>query len=199
MLRLAEFVLDKDNSAVFDLLCYYFIGDENNFIINADKLGVKNPSLKKGILMPGVYGCGKTMMMRLFNKNARQCFIIRRAKDIAEEYSYSKEKKISDEYVYLFDNAAAGLSSNDVFNQKYSGLCIDEVGGEEVKNNYGNKANVIGDLIEQRYSMGFTGVYLHGTTNLTAKQLESHYGGRVASRMREIFNFIQLPGGDRRK
>jgi len=68
------------------------------------------------------------------------------------------------------------------------GMCIDDLGTEDIKNHYGNKKNVIGDLIELKYAKKTTGIYLHGTTNLTAEQLKDFYGSRVTSRMREIFN-----------
>ena len=91
----------------------------------------------------------------------------------------------------------------------YAGLCLDDIGTEDVKVNYGNRKSVIGDIIEQRYSIiekledpdnikNNCGDLLHATTNLSSPQLVEYYGGRVTSRMREIFNFIELPGNDRR-
>lgn len=198
-----KFTLDDDNEDLFDLLCYYFIEDEVKFISTANRMGVKNPSLKKGLLIPGHYGCGKTWMMQLFSRQTKQCFDIVRAKDIAEEYLTSKDKRIPKMYLNPFDvndeNNNRGYVTSDIFNQKYIGMCIDDLGSEAIQNNFGNKMNVIGDLIESRYASGFTGAFLHGTTNLAAKDIEGFYGKRVSSRMREIFNFIALPGGDRRK
>ena len=69
----------------------------------------------------------------------------------------------------------------------------------DLKNRYGNKKNVIGYLLEKRYANGHVGIMLHATTNLTADQRNAYYGGRVVSRMRKIFNFIELRGKDRRK
>jgi hypothetical protein len=40
--------------------------------------------------------------------------------------------------------------------------------------------------------------YFHCTTNLTGNELQQKYDSRVRSRMREMFNFIELPGHDRR-
>lgn len=189
------FKIDKDNENVFNLLCMYHTG--NVIFLNlAEKIGVKNPSLDKGILLAGVYGTGKSFMMKLFQQSVRQVYNIRTAKEIAQAYLDSKEKKIPEEYILPFP-----LASNDdqTFRQPIAGLCIDDIGREAVKNSFGNVSNVIGDLIEERYINKNTGVLLHGTTNLTAKQLNEYYGGAVTSRMREIFNFIELPGEDRRK
>lgn len=199
-----KFVLDEDNENLFDLLCYYFISDEENFVKKAEKMNVVNPSLKKGLLLPGKFGCGKTWMMKLFSRNAKQSYEIIRAKDISQEFLLSKNKQIPDCYLRPFRNNAAEntdycIPLEEVFNQLNLGMCIDDLGSEDVKNNFGNVVNVIGDLIEHRYAVGFTGIFLHATTNLNANQLKEFYGGRVASRMREEFNFIELPGEDRRR
>lgn len=201
------FVLDGDNKSFFELLCRYFINDKV-FIDEARKMFPDLPndepvnwSLDKGLLICGNFGSGKTWMMKLFQKNARQTYYMRSAKKIAQDYLNSgkgkdKDVDIPEEYVNLFENP---LNDGSVFYQKFSGLCIDDLGAENKKNNFGNVMNVIGDLIERRYEKRFTGVFLHATTNMTSGQLKEFYGERVTSRMREIFNFIELQGEDRRK
>lgn len=190
------FVVDKKNTDAFDLLCYYFIGDEKSFLELANKMEVKNPSLTKGILFAGNYGSGKTALMQLFSQNAKQVYFIRTAKQISSEFVNSVDKKIPEHYLEPFKNA---INDAAMMYQPLSGLCIDDIGSEEVKNNFGNKSNVIGDLIEERYHKKYCGLFLHGTTNLSSDELKSYYGERVTSRMREIFNFIELKGEDRRK
>ncbi len=192
-----DFVIDENNEDVFNLLCYYFIGDEDGFLKQARKFeSLENPSINKGILLCGNFGTGKTDMMRLFQKNNRQVYYTRSAKNIANEFLRSKEKDIPSEYLEPFK-----LAINDPVTmfQPIAGLCIDDFGRESEKNNFGNKSNVIGDLIELRYADKWTGVFLHGTTNLSATELANHYGEAVVSRKRQIFNFIELPGDDRRK
>ena len=195
-----KFELDAQNENIFNLLSYYFTNNPS-FVSFAEKLGVANPSLEKGILMCGVYGTGKSWMMKLFQKNARQVYIIRNAKEIAD--SYTKLKEIPKQYLEPIKNP---INDQSVFCQTFAGLCIDEIGAERVKNSFGNVSNVIGDLIEIRYNYlddankkTLIGPFLHGITNLTTEQLKEHYDGRVYSRMCEIFNYVELPGEDRRK
>lgn len=195
-----KFTLDENNEKLFELMCYYFMEDPN-FVIMGTKMGFKNLSLEKGLFIPGNFGVGKTWLMQLFQKNKRQVYYMRSAKDISQAYLNSgrdkkEEMKIPDEFIEPFKNAANDAA---VFFQPVSGLCIDDIGAENLKNNYGNVSNVIGDLIERRYEKKYTGVLLHGTTNMTGEQLKNYYGERVVSRMREIFNFIKLDGLDRRK
>lgn len=189
-----QFVIDDNNQVIFNLLCYYF-SEDKMFVPAAEEIGVKNPSLEKGIMLAGNFGVGKTWMMKLFMKNQRQVYFMRSAKDIANGFQTGGEEFL-EQYLKLFENAA---NDKDTFFQKYSGVCIDDIGTEDIKSHYGNKKNVIGDIIEQRYFSNLLGPYLHATTNLTATQLDSFYGGRVVSRLREKVNFISLNGNDRRK
>lgn len=188
-----KFKIDEANENIFSALCYYF-SDDKNFYTQTELLHVKNPSLSKGIMLAGNFGTGKTWMMKLFSKNQRQVFHVKNAKDIANDYQGNGVE--SADFVNKFKNPENDKAS---FFHPYAGLCIDDIGTEDIKNNFGNKKNVIGDLIEQRYSTGNTGVFFHATTNLNSDQLKSFYGERVVSRMKELFNFIEFPGNDRRK
>lgn len=190
-----QFELDVSNKIVFDLLCYYFAEDPA-FVKIATEMGCTGEiSLKKGIMLAGNFGTGKTWLLKLFAQNRRQTYYIRTAKEIASDYQTNGADAF-EKYLKLFENPV-----NDVATlyQKHSGLCIDDLGAEDAKNNFGNRINVLGDLIEGRYFNELTGPLLHVSTNLTTKALEQFYGGRVKSRLREIFNLIELPGNDRRK
>ncbi|RYZ26267.1 MAG: hypothetical protein EOP49_43610, partial [Sphingobacteriales bacterium] len=184
-----QFVLDEKNSFLFELLCYYF-SEDPRFEAMAEAAGAASPSLRKGIMLAGNFGVGKTWLMKLFQKNQRQTYYMRTAKQIADDYE-KEGAEAAERYTTKFRNPAGDRS---VLLQPYSGLCIDDIGSEDYKKHYGNARNVIGDLIESRYSKGETGIWLHGTTNLTGNQIEEYYGGRVRSRMREMFNFFELDG-----
>lgn len=189
-----KFILDEKNNILFELLCRYF-GNDLGFLSTASSLGVEAPSLDKGILLAGNFGVGKTWFMRLFQQNQRQVYYIKNCKDIANEFMEFGDAGM-EEYIEPKKNAVNDASC---FFQKVSGLCLDDIGTEDVKTHYGNKKNVIGDLLEHKYEKGSTGVLLHGTTNLTAEQIKEFYGNRVISRMKAIFNFVELKGKDRRK
>lgn len=196
-----EFKLDTQSEPIFNLLSYYFIKSPM-FVEIAEKMGVKNPSLDKGIMLASNYGVGKSDMVKLFSANQRQVYLVRTAKTIAQQFVNSKEKILPEEYVNPKVEGSSfinGYNDSTRFFHPISGLCIDDVGSENIKNNFGNIANVIGDLIEQRYEKKLTGELLHATTNMGKEELTSYYGERVVSRMREIFNWIVWEGKDRRK
>lgn len=197
-----ELVLDEHNEIVFELLCRYF-GNDKDFVSLAMAADIGDPSLEKGIMLCGIFGVGKTWMMELFRSNQRMCYQVMNAKDIAEDYRTFKVDPKSKDYEdplhkYLVDKKNA-VEDPSVFYQTHLGLCIDDIGTEDVKNNFGNKKNVIGDIIELRYQDKLYGKNFHATTNLTVEQLDQYYGGRVRSRLRQMFNFIELGGNDRRK
>lgn len=189
-----KFEMDEYNRIVYEMLLHYF-SNSSGFVSLAESAGVKNPSLEKGLLLTGVPGTGKTWLMRLFSRNQRQVFIIQNAKDISERYASSGWEGI-EEFMFPVKNP---INDYQAFLQPFSGLCIDDVGTEDVRQNFANKSNVIADIILQRYDKGYTGPLLHLTSNLKADQIAVTYGDRVASRMRERFNFIQIKGIDRRK
>jgi hypothetical protein len=189
-----RFKLDEHNEPVFNLLCHYF-SYEKEFVSLSGAMGVNNPSLDKGVLLGGNFGRGKTWLMSLFCKNNRQVYHVEQAKEVAKSFHIGGEEAIQKHY-HKIKNA---FNDPTVLFQEYSGLCMEDIGAEDIKNNYGNKTNVIGDILEARYVNGCMGAWFHGTTNLTAAQFDQFYGGRVSSRMRENVNFIELGGPDRRR
>lgn len=189
-----KFKIDDESQPLFDLLCMYFAND-SRFVTMAEKYGIENPALNKGLCLAGNFGVGKTWLMKLFCRNQRQVFHLVSAKVIANTFETSGEDGI-EIFIKPQKNPVNDASS---FYQTFAGLCIDDLGTEDVKTHYGNRKNVVGDLIELRYSNKATGPLLHATTNLTSDQLSEFYGGRIRSRLREIVNWIELPGNDKRK
>lgn len=189
------FKRDANNNWIFTALCLYFSEDDTFISLCKEHFKIKQPSLKKGLLLYGGFGTGKTWMAKLFQKNQRQVYHLKSAKDIAAAFQSDGEESL-ELFTEKYKNP---YNDPECFYQQFSGLCIDDLGTEDIKNHFGNKKNVIADIFELRYSKGNTGVFLHATTNLTYKQIEEFYGLRVMSRLHEMFNFIEMPGIDRRK
>jgi hypothetical protein len=145
--------------------------------------------LKKGFLVIGIPGTGKTTIMEyislwssLINKRPfKMCYA----------------KKECD---HAFESKATQLP-----NQFFKGnLCIDEVGHEKNFGKvWGKEVSYIGDLIESRYDTRH--LYLtHATTNIPIKEdkpfkLSDIYDKRIISRMHEMFNIFYLNGTDWRQ
>ena len=69
--------------------------------------------------------------------------------------------------------------------------CFDDLGAEQALKYYGNECNVLAEIIISRYDHYISSDMLtHLTTNLSATEIETMYGSRVRSRMREMFNLL---------
>ena len=71
--------------------------------------------------------------------------------------------------------------------------CFDDLGTENNLKYYGNDCNVMAEILLSRYDMFVSRKMItHLTTNLNSSEIESIYGIRVRSRMREMFNLISF-------
>lgn len=135
-------------------------------------------SFKKGILIRGNYGIGKTHVIKCLAGNKLQPIGM---------YSMIKiSEKIKEDGEY---NLQSG------FKKTY----LDDVGTEEPTiNHYGTKINFFKDFIEKAYNWhDYSQLII--TTNCSFDEIEEKYGGRVRSRMAEMFNVINVTGEDFRK
>lgn len=157
---------DEDRDILFKL-CNYFIGEEEN----CEKFGL---DLKKGILLTGPVGCGKTSLMKLLK------FLVPHHRP----YQVIPTRNVT----FAF-NHIGYKTIEDYGNGSY--LCFDDLGVEPIGRFFGKDCNVIGEILLSRYELFLKyGVRTHATTNLNADELEERYGVRVRSRMRQLFNLI---------
>jgi hypothetical protein len=193
------FVIDADNRGVIIKLIYYFFLSET-FESFTDNNG-NNYSLKKGIMLRSANsGTGKTVIMKLFSRSTNwsdginfnsylQTRVVNTKKVIS---SYRKDGETIFHQYEQFDNSKPIIYS----------YMFDELGREDTEANYyGNKCNVMQKILQDRYDMFIDKkVKTHCTTNIVdGNDIEKIYGRFIRSRMREMFNVIDLPGNDRRK
>lgn len=169
-------VADSDVSLVHDLMVYA-IGDKNTAL----RRGL---DLRKGILLSGPVGCGKTSLMALVNyffPKAKQ-YRIQSARNISFEFEKEGFKVIQR---YVKGDVPLGLVHS------YPVFCFDDLGVEQVQKHYGNPCDVMGEILLSRYDLFVSrNLLTHLTTNLSASEIEDRYGNRVRSRMREMFNLV---------
>lgn len=196
-----KFQIDKNNEHVFMLLCLYFSNNKEfeQFGIE-DKSGkiVVPYSLKKGIaLVSQTKGTGKNTFMDLFSRNKRQPFIGIETETIATQYA-----KKGEDTILLYSNTLPVSQTPSLFYFSKLGICFNDVGREVNKNHYGPAANVMSQLFFKLNTNGknthdWSGFHL--TSNFIGDEFEKRYDDAIRSRMREMFNFIELTGPDRRK
>lgn len=166
-------ICEIDYETIYKLLIYV-IRDKKE----ANKL---NLDLRKGILLSGTIGCGKTSLMHLLK---------------AFTYPFYDYKIITCRDV-AFSFAKNGYEAMTAYNQiqnkstRLVSYCFDDLGAEQQIKHYGNDCNVMAEILISRYEhFIINNSITHITTNLSASEIESFYGNRVRSRMREMFNLI---------
>ncbi len=173
-----NFKLYQQDKAVIYLLLCYFLKDE----LAAPELEL---DLRKGLLVTGPVGCGKTSLMNLmrFLVPSNQSFRIRSAREIAMAYSIHG-------YEVLMQYTRQSFNQ---FSRAPVTWCFDDLGTEPMVMYYGNDCNTMAQILLSRYDHYiYDGMLTHITTNLTSKEIENKYGYRVRSRIRELCNLISF-------
>lgn len=167
-------VMDDDNLHLIKTICF-FLSEDPRF---ESELGY---SFKKGLLIRGVSGLGKTFLFQCAASNGLNPVLIINMLEIAEEIRANGEFTIPMKHEKV--------------------LYLDDVGTEEhTVNHYGTKINFFKNFIELTYQRnehrGFGKLVV--STNNNFDQLEEKYGFRVRSRMKDMFNIVDVKGYDRR-
>ena len=166
-------ILEYDHPIIFKLIAY-FLKDEATcfqYHINPDK----------GIILSGPVGCGKTTLMNLMKLLAapENKFAIKSCRDLSFEF-------IQDGYQVIHKYSCGKLNHSDP-----KALCFDDLGTESNLKYFGNECNVMAEILLSRYDCYISKrTKTHITTNLSASEIEKHYGIRVRSRLREMCNLI---------
>ena len=166
-----DFKIEDENKLPVELLLEYFS--------NNPEFEKKGYSLKKGIMLYGKLGVGKSTLMRLLARNDKLNYNSVNCREISLGYEKDGVNSIW-QYIEKESNRSMGY-------------CFDDLGVESDKPNYGIMANVMADVLLLRYEHGAPFYRTHVATNLTADQLKARYGDRLFSRFKEMFNVISFP------
>ena len=167
-----------------------------------------NPK-KFGLMLCGTCGNGKTTLMyaiqsatsMLSKAGAFNVKILEKEKTMSGEYVdrwNEYENKISINIIHVKEIIAKSKDFHEMENLKNKPyLGIDDMGVEpkEVLD-YGNVCNPVLELLEYRYDRQLTTFI---TTNLTPREIEEHYGVRLADRLREMIEKVVFSDGSYRK
>ena len=162
-----QFRLYEEDREILYRLSNYFIKDE-------EKCQSLDVDIKKGLLLTGPVGCGKTSFMKLLPHIVpfERKYVVIPSRNVTFSFNHLGYKTIED------------FGDSGYF-------CFDDLGIEPQGRFFGQDCNVLGEVLLSRYEIFQRhGVKTHGTTNLDADEIEERYGSRVRSRMRSMFNII---------
>lgn len=187
MLLGKRFHIPENERGIILGILAWFLEDE----LVAEKMNIE---LNKGILLSGPIGCGKTTLFKLMQNfpTKRRGFGIVSTRQIVSEFMQSGYE--------ILEKYSRGNFSHDIRTPK--AYCFDDLGTETTSKYFGNDCNVMAEILLTRYDLfKEKGIITHITTNLSATEIESQYGNRLRSRMREMFNLFgyEENSGDKRK
>lgn len=164
--------VNEGNRRFITALCF-FVSRDDRFM---SELGY-DP--QKGLLIRGATGIGKTFLVQCIKNNELNPIKIESMLDITEQ--------MRDKGSYQIDMGECKL------------LYFDDVGTEEAAvKNYGTNLMFFKNFIENYYLKHKTFNTLMVSTNLNFKAMTEVYGFRVVSRLRDMFNVIDVSGKDMR-
>lgn len=187
------FVIDDENRWAYTQLTKWLFGDCTMQAQDPDTGAVVAGRLRAGIYLAGRTGTGKSWALNIMQMLAR---------------AYDIQVTLGGEQRCLFWNAVEAGQISDQYaadgnirTYKRTGvLCIQDLGAEPAETLYmGNRLQPVRQVIEQRGDSGGVITLFSSNLPMAHKMLADRYGDRVASRLREMCNYIELNGKDRRK
>lgn len=179
-----QFQFDQQAESFLKLLSCYFSGDERakNFLKSENHKVINDWSFKKGLLLAGSTGLGKSLTMRAAAM----------AHFPGHEFTFNPCNTVVAQY------EQDGPKKTQAF---FQGIrCLDDFGTEPKAIWYGKQHEFFRMVLEARYNAFIhSGLITHITTNLTIDQIGTRYGLHIESRLYEQFNIIVMAGKDRRK
>jgi DNA replication protein DnaC len=167
-----KFILNGFNQKLIKSICF-FISRDHRFETDLSY------SLSKGLLIRGISGLGKTFVVKCAANNPLNPIHVESMIEISDEIKHEGEYFIN-------------MSGKKI-------LYLDDVGTEEpTVNHYGTKISFFKNFIEMYYLQNKPFCNLMISTNNSFSEMEEKYGFRVRSRIKDMFNIVDVNGEDMR-
>lgn len=152
--------------------------------------GSVRPGTRRGLMLLGVPGCGKTTRMEAMAELFG--FPVLRAADMVQKVSLAS-------YNGTVKDICNFPRFGNVSNPRCYDLVIDDLGIEPpVVNNFGTRHDYMEEVLAERYEAMRRGAVTHFSSNLTAEQIKERYGDRIYSRLKAMCIVVTMPNRDLR-
>tara|TARA_R110000765_G_scaffold96786_2_gene182210 strand:+ start:1735 stop:2397 length:663 start_codon:yes stop_codon:yes gene_type:complete len=178
-----DFEVDSSNKSFLQHFCKYWNRDKAFELL-------ENISLRKGLLVFGSYGTGKTSSFQIIQNMAKHYqvrelwFPAISTQEVVAKFNLERNKEDVIQYysrgVFLFDDLGAEMEGNNIFQ-------------------YGKEEVFVRILLNRYRNFESLGIKTHITTNLNLSQIEHRYGKQLVDRFIKMFNLLRLDGPSRRK
>ena len=190
--RTPKFTIDDENRFTYTNVLKWANGDKTAQALNPETRAKEAANMKAGIYIAGNTGSGKTWCLELLRE-----YIAATSMKIVlngDETPFSIFNIRADEISTTF--AATGDLSRYV---DVDILCIQDVGTEPRETLFmGNRVEVIRTILERRGDRCGKITLITSNFPFTHDAFRERYGDRVVSRLREMVNYYEIKGKDRR-
>lgn len=175
-----QLILDPETANAIEIICQY-ANQEPEF----EKDG---RSFKKGLWICGNFGSGKTQIMKAYKELQQKLGKVVGLQTCGDMNArFLKRDEMNRE--------PARYEGIKTFSNPFDQVerIFDDLGEEETTVvDYGNRISVMAHILNERYKGLTNGTITHVTTNLSMAQVQEKYGGRIESRISEMFNILKL-------
>lgn len=191
--RSAKFAIDAENRFTYENMIRWVHGDPEMKCVDPETKSIIPGRLDAGIYIAGNTGSGKSWTLEIMSA---YCLIDNVQVQVGETqrclyWSNVRTDTICDEY-----------TTDGTFDRfkKISVVGFQDLGAEPLESMYmGNRMNVMRQILEHRGDRSDQITLITSNLPMEHKMFIDRYGDRVASRMREMCNYFELTGQDRRK
>lgn len=191
--RSEKFAIDAENRFTYENMIRWVHGDPEMKCVDPETKSIIPGRLDAGIYIAGNTGSGKSWTLEIMSA---YCLIDNVQIQVGETqrclyWSNVRTDTICDEY-----------TTDGTFDRfkKISVVGFQDLGAEPLESMYmGNRMNVMRQILEHRGDRSDQITLITSNLPMEHKMFIDKYGDRVASRMREMCNYFELTGQDRRK
>lgn len=191
--RNPAFVIDNENRFAYENVIRWVMGDPSMLALDPTTKLPVDGRLEAGIYVAGNTGTGKSWLLEIMSAF---CLVDNPRVTIGENTRPLRWVNFRTDY--LCDEYA---TKGDISRYKSMPIIgLQDLGSEPRESLYmGNRLCVLGSVLESRGDRTDLITLISSNLPISHQRLEDTYGSRVTSRLRQMCNYFEIRGRDRRK